>query len=47
MNHNVHECYLKHDFPSWMKQKYKSNVNQIEAQHNSPRNMEEEQTNNV
>jgi len=41
MNHSVDECYSKHSFPPWMKQRYKSNINQIETQQEASRNMEE------
>jgi len=46
MNHTADECYSKHGFPPWMKQKYKNNVNQFKIQ-NSSRDLEEEQFNNA
>jgi len=42
MNHSADECYSKHGFPPWMKQRYKSNINQIETQQEASRNMEEQ-----
>jgi len=47
MNHNADECYSKHGFPPWMKQRHKTNVNYVEAQQNPLRNQEGDQIDSV
>jgi len=41
MNHIAEECYSKHSYPPWMRQKYRSNVNQFETQQGTLRSIEE------
>jgi len=49
MNHmdTTNVCYSKHGFLSWMKQRYKNNINQIESENQSQSPMEEGQLNHV
>jgi len=41
MNHIAEECYSKHGYPPWIKQKYRGNVNQFETQQEILRSIEE------
>jgi len=47
MNHSEDECYSKHGFPPWMKQRYKGNINQMEVQQEPSRSLKDEQINNA